>query len=393
MAVEQMNIARPDVSLSFAIELALYFLTLFCLCMVCHGELVRLRPDPRHLTSFYLMISAGGRLGGMFVSLIAPNIFETFVEWRLGLMMGCLLAAWVVFEGQEPSFLQRRLAFIAPALLVSFVGLDYVPRYRAARDHQLFVNARTFYGVLSVQEHDVHNAAQHTRNLYNGRIVHGLQFVDENKRREPTAYYGRNAGVGQAFDSVAERENLRVGAIGLGVGTIAAYAKSGQTFRFYEINAEVLRFAEGYFTYLGDCRGSYQVVLGDARLSLEGEEPQEFDLLVLDAFSGDAVPTHLLTQEAFEIYRRHLRSDGIVAINISNRYLDLSLPVAGLANRFGFSTQRIISPGDAALGQFTADWMILRRAQSVATSTPRSSVAGENVLWTDDHCNLFEILK
>jgi hypothetical protein len=247
-------------------------------------------------------------------------------------------------------------------------------------------------------ERNADDAARHTFNFYSGRIVHGLQFADPARRNEPTVYYGRDTGAGQAMAGLAQKEDLRVGLIGLGIGTMAAYAKPGQSFRFYELNSEVLRFAEDYFTYLRDCQGRYTVVLGDGRLSLESEEPRHFDLLVLDAFSGDAVPTHLLTKEAFEIYRRHLQPQATVAINISNRYLDLAQVVAGLAEHFGFTMRRVTTQGDAALGQFPADWILLSPPGAkgdvpLAADGQSASLPQRTLLWTDDHSNLFEILK
>jgi spermidine synthase len=184
-----------------------------------------------------------------------------------------------------------------------------------------------------------------------------------------------------------------VGIIGLGVGTLATYAQPGQYYRFYEINDNVERFADKYFSYLADCRGTCDVVLGDGRLSLEREQPQRFDVLVLDAFSGDAVPTHLLTKEAFEIYRKHLRPGATVAVNISNRYLDLSPVVAGLADHFGYRLRRVQSPGDAALGQFPADWIVLTPPSKTAHVQTAAAPPARKILWTDDHSNLFEILK
>lgn len=398
IAVDQLITGGSGVAFSFSQELMLHFVALFCLCMVCHGELFRLRPDPRHLTSFYLMISAGGALGGLFVSLVAPRVFSTFAEWRLGLVLGCLLAVWVVFESQPQSFIRRRFALIAPTVLATYVGLNCLPQFQAAAGHELFKSARNFYGVISVLERHADRPEEHTFNFYSGRIVHGLQFADPAKRHQPTAYFGRTTGVGQAFAAVGLNERLRVGVVGLGVGTVAAYAEPGQYFRFYELNSDVLDFAQRYFTYLADCSGKYEVVLGDGRLSLERESPQQFDLLVIDVFTGDAVPTHLLTKEAFEIYERHLQPRATVAVNISNRYLDLSGVVAGLAEHFGFAMRRVVSPGDARLGQFPADWIVLSRGDAGVRQTLTAEIDSPTpsrnpVLWTDDHSNLFEILK
>ena len=398
-AVDQLITGGSGVAFSFVQELVLHFAALFFLCMVCHGELFRLRPHPNYLTSFYLMISAGGAIGGLFVSLMAPHLFTTFAEWRYGLLLGCLLAAWVLIDSREPSFLRRHFAAISVGLFVVLVVLKEGPLMRAAAGDALHESARNFYGVISVLEREVDDPDRHVFNFYSGRIVHGLQFADAEKRREPTAYFGRSTGVGQTLASLDDRSDLRVGVVGLGVGTLAVYAQPGQYFRFYELNDDVQRFAEKYFTYLADCRGQYDVVLGDGRLSLEQEPAQQFDLLILDAFSGDAVPTHLLTKEAFEIYERHLRPEAPVAVNISNRYLDLSPVVAGLADAFGFDAKRVSSPGDSARGEFPAEWMVLTRPgdSDVAQVKTASSTVGSGlqrtILWTDDHSNLFEILK
>jgi len=390
--MDQLITGGAGIAFSFTQELAIHFAALFCVCMLCHGELVRLRPDPRYLTSFYLMISAGGALGGIFVSLIAPAIFSTFFEWKIGLVGGCLLAALVVLGGQEHSRVRRRLVLATPAMLLAFIGLNCVPQLRAGRAHELYQAARNFYGVVSVVERNIEEPRQHKFNFYSGRIVHGLQFVDARKRSEPTAYFGPATGVGQAFASLHSKQNLHVGVVGLGVGTLAVYARPGDRFRFYEINDEVLRMAEKHFSYLKDCRGKVEVVLGDGRLSLEREAPQQFDLLVLDAFSGDAVPTHLLTKEAFEIYLRHLKPASEIAVNISNRYLDLEPVVFSLADYFKYDARHISSAGDPVNGRFPAEWIVLTPRRSTALADKSASPSSEP-LWTDSHSNLFEILK
>lgn len=393
-----MGALRSNTTFHFSQELAPHFLALFALCMVCHGELVRRRPDPRYLTGFYLMISAGGALGGLFVILVAPHIFSSFAEWHLSLVIGCLLSVWVLFENKPESFVRRRFALVAPAVLAAFVVINSIPALSAARLGQLFVSARNFYGVVSVVERDSDDPAHHSVNLYSGRIVHGLQFVDAAKKHEPTTYYGRASGIGQVLAKAGGCHDLRVGAVGLGVGTLATYATPGQYFRFYEINDQVIDFARRYFSYLTDCRGTCDVVLGDARLSLEQEPPQRFDLLILDAFSGDAVPTHLLTKEAFESYRRHLVPGAIVAVHISNAYLDLGPVVAGLAEHFEYTIERVTSGGDPEQGVLVAEWIVLTPAKGETheVRTSQSTTSGEpprRILWTDDYSNLYEILK
>ena len=345
--VDQLITTGANVSFSFVVELALYFAALFFLCMVCHGELVRLKPSARYLTSFYLMISAGGALGGLFVSLAAPVLFSTFVEWKICLVVGCVLAAATVLGSRSAASL-RKLYYLAPALVLLFVGFNYLSRVESG-ETELNVSSRSFYGVSRVIERDSDDPAQHKFQMYSGRIVHGVQFADPAKHLLPNAYFGTETGCGRAFDFFANRPDLHVGVVGLGAGTMATYAQPGQHFRFYEINPDMLRLADKYFSYLKDCRGEVEVKLGDGRLTLEREaatpnEPK-FDLLVLDAFSGDSVPAHLLTKEAFEIYLKRLKPDGAIAVNVSNRYLNLPPVVCGVGREFGLTPLRFSSAG------------------------------------------------
>jgi hypothetical protein len=396
IAVDKLITGGANVAFSFTQELTLHFAALFFLCMLCHGELFRLRPDARHLTAFYLMISAGGALGGLFVSLAAPFLFSTFAEWRIGIVLGCLLAVWVLFQNQPQSFIHRRFALLAPAFLLMLAGLQAIPQFNTTRANELFKSARNFYGVISVLERERENPEQHVFNFYSGRIVHGVQFAAADKRRQPTAYFGPQTGVGRAFGARRDQAGLRVGVVGLGIGTLAAYARPDSTFRFYELNDHVLEFARDYFTYLADCQGETEIVLGDARVSLEQESPQHFDLLVLDAFSGDAVPTHLLTKEAWEAYRKHLAPGATIAVNISNRYVDLSPVVAGLAEHFGYRLSRFTTEGNPSAGLFPADWIVVETAvvpETLTSAVEHSGAPRKSVLWTDDYSNLFELLK
>jgi hypothetical protein len=402
-AVDQLITTGANVSFSFSVELALYFAALFFLCTVCHGELVRLKPAPRYLTSFYLHIAAGGALGGLFVSLAAPHLFSTFMEWKIGLVGGCVVAAAVVLGSRSAASL-RRLYYLAPALALLFVGFKFLPPFQSNKGTELDISSRTFYGVTRIVERDSDDPQQHKLQIYSGRIVHGLQFFDEHKRLEPNAYYGRETGGGQAFEFFGSRPDLRVGVIGLGAGTLAAYAKAGQHIRFYEINPDMLHLANQYFSYLKDCHGQVDIVLGDGRLSLEretvpGSSEPPFDLLVLDAFSGDSIPAHLLTKEAFKIYLQRLKPEGAIAVHISNRYLDLAPVVCGVGHEFGMTALKFSSPGDAEQGKFPAQWIVLTKNPNLCDKYPEAAEAANDVrqlrrgFWTDDCSNLFEILK
>jgi spermidine synthase len=383
----------------YVFELLLYFSAMFCVCMICHGELVRLRPPPRHLTAFYLSIAAGGAAGGILVSVVAPAVFSTYYEWPLAAIGGAILSvALIMSDGMRRWFYERRrIVFLvgAVALLVTFA---------AARDivlgsQTLVWQARNFYGVVTVTESSEEGQEPY-RLLRHGRITHGMQFIASEKRRLPTSYYTRQSGIGQLLSLFEARPDLRVGDVGLGTGTLATYARPGQTFRFYEINPQVIELAYKHFTYLADCLGKVEIIEGDGRLSLEREAPNEFDVMVLDAFSGDAIPTHLLTTEAFDIYERHLVSDGAMCIHVSNLYLDLTGIVYRLAAEHGFDVvlveQREKSDWKTS-GVYGSDWMVLSKSRDLVARIKKHVVkppAEINApLWTDAHTDLFRILK
>ena len=380
---------------TFVHELILYFSALFLLCMVCHGELVRMRPGPRHLTEFYLMVSAGGALGGVFVSLISPQIFSTYLEWVIGLVVSYVLAVSVLI-GAVIGRGRRRLWPALAGAMAAVAGLVGIVKWQSDEDTPVAIT-RNFYGVVSVWEVHRDDPERHRFSMLHGRVSHGRQFASPDKRRIATTYYHDRSGVGRALDYLGERGPLRVGAVGLGVGTLATYARPGDDYRFYEINPEVLRLARAHFTYLADCKGTCEVAMGDARLSLGREAPQGFDVLILDAFSGDSIPTHLLTVEAFDVYRRHLEADGVLAVHITNSYLNLAPVVRRLGDHFGLKATRIYSEGSSERLTFDSDWMLLTRDEALLaaippTPTPRAEPDPLVPLWTDQYSNLFQIL-
>jgi hypothetical protein len=429
-------------------ELLAHFTALFAVCVVCHGELVRLRPTSRHLTLFYLMISAGGALGGLFVSLIAPQLFKTYFEWKIAMVGGFLLAAVTTFnlvQGKRSALEERlharsrlgvaevprenfhsngkwyhrivqflsqswigQVVFLLGLVVASFVLYDMGRILKLFPDAQsaALVERRNFFGAVRVTEVDADNPPIHRHELLNGRILHGSQFRDPERRHWATTYYSEESGVGRTLGYYRRYDNMRVGAVGLGVGTLATYALPGHTFRFYEINPIVPELADTYFTYLAAARkqrATIEIVLGDARLSLEREllnkEPQRFDLLVLDAFSGDAIPNHLLTKEAFDIYLPHLSQGGAIAVHTSNQYLDLTVVVYGLAKHFGLQTVEIDSSEDDTHAVSAAEWMILSRNTELMKYLRESLPEDEDkkppanpILWTDRDHNIFDIL-
>ncbi|MBK9208423.1 MAG: spermidine synthase [Anaerolineales bacterium] len=383
-------------SLNVIVQIAIYNLLLFLASMICHGELYRLRPHADHLTSFYLMVSLGGAAGGIFVNLIAPFIFTGYWEFYLGWLMTMILLVvmlWPRFMSQVR--LQARainLSFLAGVLLLSF-GLN---RYENA----LFVE-RNFYGVIRVRELD-----ENADTMIHGMTVHGIQYLAD--RARPTTYYVEDSGVGLLLLNHPQRgQNLRVGVLGLGVGTLATYAEEGDVHRYYEINPVVIRLAEGeggYFTFLNDSKAEISVVAGDARISLEQElaagENQNFDVLVLDTFSSDSIPVHLVTKEAFALYLDHLAPDGVIAAHISNRHLDLRPVFWQLAQEFGLEIVQVDRLVSSDGNGFPSNWVLMTRNATLleipAIKSHSTSFEGYTTsikLWTDDYSNLFQILK
>ena len=489
-------------------QVTVYCGGLFICCLVCHGELYRLKPDPRHLTRFYLLIAAGGALGGLFVAVAAPLLFTDYYELHWGLFLCGLLflvvciadrtAATKACEVDGPRAVPgpqqmptptpqrcepgttcgpvpstpgpaatdwRWFACVLPLFI--FVGLDWViarlarhaapmlkghftgfriamwaivallivswiarakfrnfrhwhfltclwlslglaglgatlwMQARESREDRVF-RSRSFYGVLTVYEHDKRDPQSHHFLLQHGRITHGLQFVDPIRATWPVSYYGPQSGIALGVEALPAGPR-RIGVVGLGTGTMAAFGRPGDYVRLYEINPQVQQVATSWFTYLPHCKGNAEVALGDARLSLEREQPEHFDLLVLDAFSSDAIPVHLLTKEAFELYERHLNTNGMIAVHISNHYLDLEPVVVNLARHFGYKLAAIDyddTDDQEDWWLYSSTWILLTRDQRIIDS-PAIHTACYTVhtnstkvpLWTDDFTSLFQVLK
>jgi hypothetical protein len=372
------------------IVLPLFCLGLFVCCMFCHGELNRLKPEGKALTSFYLMLSLGGALGAMFVGLAAPRLFSSLYEFPLTLLLTGLLALITLW----PEGWAWRTLLCSVSVGLAFVLVLKIQSLR----HQSIVMVRNFYGALRVTESSDGGQGP-ARVLYHGIIQHGAQFRNLPWRKVPVAYYGFNSGVGLALQFCCENSSKRVGVIGLGTGTLAAYGRPGDFFRFYEINPEVARIADSLFTYLRDSPAHKEITMGDARLSLQSEAPQQFDVLAVDAFSGDAIPVHLLTEEAISLYLRHLKPNGILAIHASNTFLVLDAVVKQLADRFGYPAKRIENEGNENLRVAPSEWVLVSRNSRFMTLSlvtkqeqPIHIPAGLRP-WTDDHNNLFQILR
>ncbi len=411
-------IALRQRSLTIGWQLGGFLLILFATSMFCHGELARRRPGPEHLTRFYLAVSLGGAIGGLSVPLLAPLLFRDFFELDVSFVLAWILAMAVLARDKGSTLFGPRATLARIAVAGELLLMIFLVAVRTEFwETRLVWSARNFYGLLGVYrscdepspERSAPNCAQVEMH---GRTEHGRQVTnaaDAGRQRLPTTYYTPNAGVGRALESHPRRlegATLKVGVIGLGVGTLATYARRGDQFRFYEINPAVVEQASpgGRFTFLADSAGSVETVLGDARLSLERElrdtGSARFDVLVVDAFSSDSVPAHLLTHEAFELYKAHLAGpESILAIHVSNVVLDLVPLVWSLGDAAGLACRHIENlPAKGAVYEFPTDWMLLS-SSAAALDSPgiaRSGVRprrGHVRAWTDDYTNMLAVLR
>ena len=377
----------------------LYSLGLFTCCMVCHGELVQLKPHPRYLTQFYLMISAGGALGGILVGLLAPHFLKGFFEMPLSLVACAALVVIVLKQDATVEWFRKWwqpapiVAVVLTATLAVYVSLQIKHSMDGTR-----VMVRNFYGGLRVKDSGPATQLDATRSLTHGTINHGEQFLNLARRDWPTTYYGPNTGIGLAIRDKQKSGAIRVGVIGLGTGTIAAYGRLGDYYRYYEINPLVLKLATSDFTFLPDCKAKHDVAMGDARLSLEREQPENLDVIAVDAFSSDSIPVHLLTTEAMKLYFHHLRPNGILAVHISNRYLDLQPVVEEEAEATGHVARLVDSSDDEDTDVFGATWVLVTSPNpgfddDLTRNSTKIELKKRIRLWTDDYSNLFQILK
>ncbi|MEY2877714.1 MAG: hypothetical protein RLZZ15_94 [Verrucomicrobiota bacterium] len=445
-----------------------YNAVLFLACMVCHGELFRLRPPASRLTGYYLLISAGGALGGLFVAVIAPLAFVDFRELPIGLGLLALAVAALAFRhrsrslaitvalsvasltvflpvasvlvehtlkfGEEWIKLHERNAWFIGGGIVAFlvaiadfkaralratwhwrmgalvalaaVGFcAYLTRQATSEDTRSVIRAsRNFYGTLKVFDYSADDAEEHYYSLMHGATTHGIQFVAPDKALMITSYYGKTSGIGLAFDHALPAGPRKFGVVGLGTGTLAAYGRAGDQVRYYEINPAVESLARDPFSYLKRTPAVAKIAYGDARLTMERElaanDSQQFDLLALDAFSSDSVPAHLLTREAFAIYLRHMKPDGVIAVHISNRYLNLQPVIDAVAEHFKFAIATVSDDFESQWYFYSSTWVLLAKNPAVldkpdiqqAKEEPRARPPAP-IVWTDDQVSLFKILK
>lgn len=393
-------------------ELGLHLTTLFVCCMVCHGEVYRLRPAAERLTSFYLSLSAGGAMGGLFVAVIAPLIFVNYFELHVGLILIAILTMVILYRDPTSPLQQGRrlwawitLGLILPVFIVALV-FDIHETVRNS-----LKLSRNFYGSLKVTEHYPQDSINHQLVLQHGGTTHGLQFLAPERRHLAATYYTPSSGVGRILRTDRPEGGRRIAVVGLGTGSLSAWGQKGDTFCFYEINDDIVKLARGTFTFLQDSAAKVEIKMGDARLTLEREADQKYDLIVLDAFSSDAIPVHLLTQEALATYQRHLQPNGTLAVHISNRSLNLEPVVLMLAAHYQLNYAIVRDEEPDSLedsnnnpGVYASDWVLLSRNDSLlkqplihdVACKPRPYPVFKNKpglkLWTDDQSDLLSIL-
>ncbi len=378
-------------SLNLKLVVPMYLAGLFVCCMFCHGELTLLKPAPRYLTRYYLMISLGGAIGGLLVGLVAPYVLTGYFELAIGLIACALLLLYRTF----------RMAWWAMLVSAGVVGATAYGAGKAV-DYQIAnsrIMMRNFYSVLKTRETEEPTPF---RSLVHGGIMHGGQLMSPQYRLRPSSYFGTSSGYGRMFASLPDTPR-KVGVIGLGAGSIIAYARKGDTFRFYEINPQVVDVANREFTFMQDTPAKIEVVLGDGRLSLEREPSQQFDVLAMDAFSGDSIPMHLLTRQAMEIYLRHLKPGGVLAFQATNRFINIAPIVASLAAEFGLAAVLVTDfpENEEGPNYWTAstDQVLVTTNRKLLEADPIHSVATEIPVppgfrvWTDDFNNLLRVLK
>ena len=382
-----------EIALNIKVAIPLYFAGLFVLCMFCHGELTLIKPAPRYLTTFYLMISLGGALGGLFVGVLAPHVFSGYWELGIGFTLVSLLA--LIRVRKAPIY---ALVVAVGVLVFTTVQSGIYVKEKLADSLTI---QRNFYGVVRVKDYgDPKTDPEAVRSLVHGMILHGEQRLDPARKMDPTSYYGPASGIGLAINNSQEGAR-HVGVIGLGTGTLATYGRPGDRYRMYEINPQVVDIAWYWFSFLQDSKAKIDVVLGDARLQLEREAPQGFDVLAIDAFSSDSIPTHLITKEAMEVYLRHMKPDGVIAFHITNRFLDLPPVVRRIADELGLKSVIVSDEPSDRQDRFlsSSDWVLVSRSDAMLQKAAIKAVAQpvdskpQWRLWTDNFNNLFQILK
>jgi MFS family permease len=372
---------------------------LFVACMVCHGELARIKPHPRYLTSFYLMVSVGGALGGVFVSLFAPAVFNGSYELPISIAGTAVLALLVLRRDPDSRFCSGKRRQLWWVLLAAALGLCFALSYEVRETVSGYrVLARNFYGTLRVSDYGTASDLDGERKLTHGVTNHGEQWLHPSMRRKPTGYYCEVSGVVRGLMASHREGPQKVGVIGLGAGVLSVYARPGDEYRFYELNPLVKELAYKEFSLLRESPAPVEVILGDARLSLEREPGQQYDLLAVDAFSSDSIPVHLLTREAFAVYVRHIKPSGVLCVHVSNRYLNLVPVVQLAAQSLGKDAVMLETEEDEDTGCYATTWVLVSMSKGFFEQPSFHAVGSRPAIpkgmrvWTDDYSNLFRVL-
>lgn len=394
--IEAYVLGHPNV-LPLVVQIATLLFLLGTGCMICHGELVRLRPRAQDLTGFYLALSVGGSLGGLFVTLVAPVLFKEYTEFPLFILLVPILLGVTLLRdaARRPGHRVPALVWIIP--LVAFAVAAFASIGAGRTSTTTVATARNFYGILRVvQDRTI-------RGLYHGRTLQGTQLVNDAESMRPTAEYSVGTGISVAFQEHSKRRAglpLRIGVIGLGPGSLLTWTRPGDTVRFFELNPQVITFAQEHFTYLRQSPATVDIVPGDARLSLERETGQpsgrhQYDLFVIDAFSSGSIPMHLLTRESVMLYRQALAPDGVIAFHISNHHLDLRPVIRGHARESGMASLEFIRAAEARTAY--SAWAVISDDQSfIARGRPLAqpvATDARSLLWTDGFSSLTSVLR
>ena len=424
----------------FFVEVSINLMMLFVVAVACHGELAKRRPSAEHLTGFYLLIALGSVLGGLFNAVIAPRIFSTVVEYPLALACAALLQqvisprtkkqpafVWLdlVFAGGVGSLLiillrvpphfgissgtAFHLLVFGPAVLLCYrfsrrpirFALGFAALWIAATAYtgayqRILSTQRSFYGINRIALDD----SGRYRILFSGQTIHGIQSLSPGHEREPLSYFSHSSPIGQVFEAFADsQESKTVGVAGLGAGTLACYTKPGAEFTFYEIDPVVVRIASDrrYFTFLSDCAPQAQIVVGDARISLHRAPDRHYGLFIVDVFGGDAIPLHMLTREAIQLYLSKLDAHGVIALHITNRYLRLQNVAGNLAKDAGLMALWQDDRISVGSGKAPSTWVVMARTKEdlgALTSDPRWLRLGDDprqAVWADDYSSVLDV--
>ena len=388
-------------------QVVVYCAAMFLACMVCHGEVTRLRPPPRHLTLYFLAIATGGAVGGVLVGVVAPVVLNRFAELHVGYVAFAVAAlACLYYDPASPLHRGKLFPIWTLFIIVVFVfaWTMFVHATGTMADVQVVRRVRNFYGVLTVYQDRQTGTYFDRRVLQHGTITHGQQWLHPDRVRQPNTYYSPDSGAGLALLRHPVQSDRRIGVVGLGAGTLAAYGLAGDVVRFYEINPAIAEIARTDFSFIADSPADVELVMGDARLSMERElrdgGAQGYHVLLLDAFSGDAIPAHLLTREAFELYLAHLKPDGVIVVHVSNRHLDLEPVLYRVTEALGLHATLVQNPANDEWGFYESDWVMISRDPDLLKALHPDTKTGwpliewpEVGLWTDDYTSLYRILK